>query len=294
MRPLPAEVRHALAGLPFLTAADVRAAMGVPLGGVTNQSWGVVVNDERFVIRVPRPGTPRLLDREAEAANTRMMSELGVNVPTLFLDPATGVKVSRWLDGAPLGPEDLRDPAVVAEVAQLLRRVHQSGMPFSPAFRPLRLYEDIVHTSGRLSPELAAAQEHFAVCRDALLSFRAEQVPCHQDLYRGNFFRVGGRLYLLDWEHSGFADPVYDLADLSVQADFGPDEDRILLQKYFFRAGEALPVERFFWAQQLSRLVWYTWALVRAEAGETDPAHLLAGRRKFALARDALHRWVGA
>jgi len=290
MGPLPADVLGALREVPFLTGSGVRGAIGTPLGGVTNQSWGVIVDGRRLVVRVPREGTPRILDREAEAHNTRLMSDLGVNVPTLFLDPGTGVKVAPWLDGQPLRPEELRDPSVLPEIAGLLRRVHGSGADLSPAFRPARLYEDIESMLGHLPPDLAAARGDFRRCRDHLLSHGVKAAPCHQDLYRANFLRAGGRLYLIDWEHSGPCDPVYDLADLSVQGDLTPDEDRALLEEYFSATGDALPRERFFWAQQLSRLVWGAWALVRAETGGVDPAHLLAGRRKLALAREALRR----
>lgn len=286
--PLPAEVVRALRKVPFLTAAGVGGAVGVPLGGVTNQSYGVLVDGKKLVIRVPRPGTPRLLDREAEPHNTRIMSDLGVNVPLLFLDPATGVKVSPWLDGHPLRPEELRDPSVLSEVCRLLGRVHGSKAEFLPVFRPMRLYEDLERMLGHLPLELAAVQGDFRWCRERLLDYGAPAVPCHQDLYRENLFRAHGRLYLIDWEHSGFCDPMYDLADLSVQGDLSPDEDRALLEAYISATGDTSPRERFFWAQQLSRLVWGAWAFARAEAGGVDPAHLHAGRRKLALARDAL------
>ncbi len=288
--PLPDDVVRALRGVPFLVNADMAGAVGVPLGGVTNETWGVIVGGERLAVRVPRPEAPRVLDRAAEAHNTRRTGELQVNVPTLFLDPVTGVKIAPWLDGRPLEADELRDRSVLAGICELLHRVHDSGAELLSAFRPTRFYEDIEARTGGLPPEVAAAQEDFRRCRDHLLSYGAPAVPCHQDLYRGNILRAGGRLYLIDWEHSGPCDPVYDLADLSVQGDLTPDDDEVLLEAYFSAPRDALPRERFWCARQLSRLVWGAWALVRAEQKGGDTAHRLAGQHKLALARDALLR----
>ena len=44
----------------------------------------------------------------------------------------------------------------------------------------------------------------------------------------------------MDWEYSGMGDRFFDLANLSVNHDFGVDEDRILLAAYF---GEDRPID---------------------------------------------------
>lgn len=288
MSTLPATIRHALIGVPELARADLTQVQGTLLGGVTNESWGVIVDGQGLVIRVPRPGTPSLLDRNAEAHNTRRMSELGVNVPTTFFDPATGVKVCPWLDGRPLTAKELRDPIVLVEICRLLRRVHESGLDLRPAFSPARMLEHIEDLHGLLPAPIAEIEQDFQRCRDRLLSFKAPLVPCHQDLYRANFLRVRARLFLIDWEHSGLGDPMYDLADLSVQGELSPAEDRALLEAYVSVRSDSETTKRFFWAKQLSRLVWGSWAILRAEVSGGDTAHLDAGRRKLQAARKAL------
>ena len=40
----------------------------------------------------------------------------------------------------------------------------------------------------------------------------------------GNLLDTGERVYVIDWEYSGMNDPVWDLADLSVEAGLGLEQ----------------------------------------------------------------------
>ena len=40
-------------------------------------------------------------------------------------------------------------------------------------------------------------------------------------------------MWIVDWEYSGMNDPLWDLGDLSVEAEFGPEQDEELLAAYF-------------------------------------------------------------
>ena len=58
-------------------------------------------------------------------------------------------------------------------------------------------------------------------------------VPCHNDPWPANLLDADGRIYLIDWEYSGMNDPMWDLADLSVEAGFGPEQDRTMMEVYY-------------------------------------------------------------
>jgi thiamine kinase-like enzyme len=63
-------------------------------------------------------------------------------------------------------------------------------------------------------------------------------VPCHNDLLNGNFIHDGSRVRIVDWEYAGMGDRFFDLANFSINHEFQPEHDEILLAAYF---GEATP-----------------------------------------------------
>lgn len=266
------------------------------IGGVTNTSYRLRTATAELVIRLPGVATGALIDRRAEQKNSQAMSRLGIDVPLLAFDEESGVKATRYLGNArALAADELRDPTCLAEICEVLRRVHGSELPFGCAFCPLEVGERfaaVLKETDRPPPaEFLAAQDALSDCRDRLQRIPAPQVPCHQDLFRDNWLRADGRLHLIDWEHSGPNDPLYDLADLSVQADFNESEDARLLWLYHQPAELTESArQRFRLHQQVSRLSWGLWAITRACLGFHQPAHRERGVRKIEEALQRLHR----
>ena len=56
--------------------------------------------------------------------------------------------------------------------------------------------------------------------------------PCHGDLPPANFIGYDEQMFLADREYAGMSDPRFDLANFSVNHDFGVDEDRGQVRLY--------------------------------------------------------------
>lgn len=90
-----------------------------------------------------------------------------------------------------------------------------------------------------------------------------ESVPCHNDPLCENWIRGETALYLIDWEYGGMNDPVWDLADLSLEAEFGVVEDDMLLEHYFGNVSWQI-LERF-WANKVYiDYLWMLWGKSRS------------------------------
>ena len=63
-------------------------------------------------------------------------------------------------------------------------------------------------------------------------------MPCHNDLLNANFLD-DGTIKIVDWEYAGMGDRFFDLANLSVNNEFGAAEDRELLAAYFGEVRDA-------------------------------------------------------
>jgi thiamine kinase-like enzyme len=57
-------------------------------------------------------------------------------------------------------------------------------------------------------------------------------VPCHNDLLNANFLDDGA-IRIVDWEYAGMGDRFFDLANFSVNHEFGVEDDRRLVAAYF-------------------------------------------------------------
>ena len=106
-------------------------------------------------------------------------------------------------------------------------------------------------------------QQEAESARIALAARPAQLAPCHNDPLAENFLDTGERMVLVDWEYAGMNDPMWDLGDLAVEAEFAPEQEDALLRAYF--AGEPPPaaVGRMVICKGLCDLVWTLWGLIQ-------------------------------
>src|SRR3712207_602500 len=91
--------------------------------------------------------------------------------------------------------------------------------------------------------------------------------PCHNDPWPANLLDAGGRLYLIDWEFSGMNDPMWDLGDLSVEAGFGPEQDRTMMDAYCGGCAPPVLYSRLELYKMLSDLLWSLWGIIQYANG---------------------------
>ncbi len=232
------------------TAADLDALLaeipelqGWPLsvrelsGGITNRNYLVSAGADRYVVRVPGRDSERLgIDRRAEWAASLAAAAAGVGPEVVrFLEPA-GCLVTRYIEGAPLQPEDIARPETIARVARALRRFHQ-GPALPSTFSPFAVATSYLATAQSLGlpvpPAVLFAMERAEEMARAVARSGAGSpaVPCHNDLLLGNFIDDGERIWIVDWEYAGMGNRFFDLGNLSINNDFDDDQDRLLLEQ---------------------------------------------------------------
>jgi thiamine kinase-like enzyme len=204
-------------------------------GGITNRNFKVTVGGETFVLRIGGKDTALLgIDREAEHHATRTAAGLGVGPEVVaFLEPE-GYLVTRFVDGAPLPPEEVRKPGTLARVAGTLRRVHD-GPPFTARFDSFRVVEAYLATAASRGVPAPAAYAKAKETADAIERARGAQPthPCHNDLLNANFIDSDGEVRIVDWEYAGMGDRFFDLANFSINHELGDEENELLLAAYF-------------------------------------------------------------
>jgi thiamine kinase-like enzyme len=203
-------------------------------GGITNRNFRVDVDGAAFVLRMGGQNTSLLgIDRVTEHAASLRAAEIGVGPDVqAFIEPE-GWLVTRFIEGRPVPPEEIRTPDGIRRVAAVLRKIHGAA-PIPGRFDAHAVVDEyrieaLAHGVS-VPPEFVAAHE----ASERIRSVRGPQdlVPCHNDLLNANFLD-DGEIRIVDWEYAGMGDRFFDLANLSVNHEFGLDEDRMLVAAYF-------------------------------------------------------------
>jgi thiamine kinase-like enzyme len=251
-------------------------------GGITNRNFKVECDGRFYVLRIGGRDTHLLgIDRRAEHQAATVAAELGVGPEVVaFLEPE-GYLVTRFVEGAPLPPEEIRRPEVLGDVALLIRRVHEG--PRIPArFDSFRVVEAYRASAVAHGVEVPADYDRAKVVADrieAALGPRA-QSPCHNDLLNANFIRGPTGIQIVDWEYAGMGDRFFDLANFTVNHELDDDHERLLLDTYFGEVRERdwahLRVMRF-----MSDFREAMWGVVQQGISEIEFDFVAYTRRHF-------------
>lgn len=214
-------------------------------GGITNRNYQVEAAGEVYVLRLSGDKTELLgIDRRVERAANEAAARLGLAPEVVdFIEPE-GWLVTRFIEGRPIPPAEMRRPEGLGQVAMALRKIHRLPA-ISSAFSPFRVVEDY----HRLATErgVRTLPADFAGLLSSMRAIEAalahEPMPacfCHNDLLNENFLAEAatGGLRILDWEYAGMGDPFFDLGNFSAHHELGDDDEALFLDMY---VGEVMP-----------------------------------------------------
>lgn len=250
---------------------ELAAEAGPPerLGGLTNRVYRV----GRYCLRLPGKGTEEYIDRANEAVAAAAAARAGVSPGVIHADPATGVMVTRFIEGAvTMSPEGFRErPGTPARAGAAFRRLHGSGAVFPFRFELFAMIDDylgILATRDVTLPEgyHDVVAEAGAV-RAALAAHPLPLAPCHCDPLCENFLDTGEAMWIVDWEYSGMNDPMWDLGDLSVEARFDEAQEEEMMRAYFGGPPSARDRGRMVIYKAMCDLLWTLWGLIQLANG---------------------------
>jgi thiamine kinase-like enzyme len=150
-----------------------------------------------------------------------------------------GILVLDFIEGRTFTPEDVRNPANLERLVDMVRRCHWDIPQYlrGPAamfwvFHVVRDYAHTLRESGSrhapLLPDLLAR----AARLEAVVG-PVDVVFGHNDLLAANFIDDGRRLWLVDWEYAGFNSPLFDLGGLASNSELAGEQAEQALELYF-------------------------------------------------------------
>lgn len=213
------------------------------LGGITNKNFLVRDRGHRYVVRTGGDILVHGIVRASELAATRAAHAAGIGPAVVHAEP--GVMVISFIEGRTFTPDDVRNPANLPRLVDLIRRCHREIVLHlrgpAPMFWPFHVVRDYGHTLREggsrhvgLLPDLLARADDLEAAVGAI-----DVVFGHNDLLAANILDDGEKLWLLDWEYAGFNSPLFDLGGLASNSEMPADLTDALVSSYFGRPVDA-------------------------------------------------------
>jgi thiamine kinase-like enzyme len=224
--------------------ADLEPTHVERMAGLTNANYFIMINGERFVLRVSRENTQMLgIDRQHEALILKTAAALGIGPDVFAFLLPEGHLITRWVEGRHWKAKEFRTPEHVRMLIEMVKRIHAMppcGANFSP-FRRVEAYIEAAqayavsfpHGFNQLIETMHTVEEKQKHDRSDWFRF------CHNDLVSVNYLYCEGdhTIKILDWEFAGMGDIYYDLATVVYTHDNeGPipaELEDIMLNCYF-------------------------------------------------------------
>ena len=262
------EVVAALGRIALFDGVSEQDMSAERLGGLTNRNYRIDSPAGRFVLRLAGEGTSEYIDRVVEEHNARIAAEAGVNAEVLFFDTSDGTMLCRYVDDCvTMDAQRFKDHDAVARAARAFRKLHECGHAFETRFELFEQIDNYLNMANKLSATIPdgyeAVHKQAEAVRTVLASHDLPISPCHCDPLAENFLDTGDRMLIIDFEYSGNNDPMWDLGDLSVEAEFDVSQDRALMNAYFDGDPPAFDLGRMVLYKAMCDLLWTLWGVVQ-------------------------------
>lgn len=238
--------------------------------GHCNLSYKFRLGQDTFVFRQPGDWTRDLIDRRHERESYETLAPLIVTDELVSFDEATGIRITRYFEGArmadPFHDSDLR------LAMEMIRRVHDRRIQVDYAFdigARIDYLEQLLRTMGLLHfRDIDCQRKKVDRLLEKVDQLAVEEVLCHGDyLYANTLFLKNGGIRLIDWEYSGMADPLMDVAMFGLFSYFDRDRLDLSLTYYLGRQAREEETFRLYLYAALSGYMWSMWGLLKQAHG---------------------------
>ena len=261
-------------------------------GGLTNQNFLVQENSKKFFVRLGDDMPEHNISRSKELIASNAAAEIGLSPAVIY--NTKGVLILEYIEGAMLSTDSIVDK--LESIISLIKKIHSEmskklyghSVNFG-AFDAIKRYAKLLknHKSSytQLLPSLL-----FQVDKLEINTSPYDIVFCHNDLIFTNFLDDEDRLWIVDWEYSGFNNPLFDLGDFASHCNFSENKEIFLLENYFEKKiNEKLLLEfnSFKCAAILREAMW---SMVAELTSKIDFNFLIYTQEKLAKFNDAYNK----
>ena len=264
----------------------IAEALGAKLGdlsdfepmvkGMTNRSFLFTCKGTRYILRIPGEGTDNLVNRREENAVYRAISGKGLCDDVAYMNPANGLKVTRFLENVrncdPYNKED------VEQAIALLRSFHEMKLRVPHAFslrEHIEYYETLRQGAVSIYPDYAETKASVLALHPYVQKHRSRLCLTHIDAVPDNFLfhtRNGKEeLQLTDWEYAGMQDPHVDIAMFCIYSGYDREQIDETINLYFHGICDRTTRTKIYCYVALCGLLWSNWCEYKSTFGVEFP-----------------------
>lgn len=233
--------------------------------GLTNDSFTFSIrNDGKYVIRIPNANTSALVNREEEAAVYSAIQGLHISDEILYLDPASGIKITKFVNHAHSLDVYNQDELLLA--LDKLKELHHSGLEVQHTFdlrKTIDKYESL-----RGNPSLF---QNYEFTRTNMLELLAcidtmnrEYCLCHIDANCDNFLITDTKeVRLIDFEYAGMQDPNLDIAMICLYSQLDRNMIDVVIDTYYGKRVDDTTRYLIYAYIAIGGFIWSIWCEVK-------------------------------
>lgn len=270
-QPVPVSDQQAIDNVVLALYPDNKAEVKIQYlhGGYSgDRLYRITVKDDNLVVRVNHQQKSTDTKR-FEVACINNAFTLGIGPKLLYQMEDYSVIATEYVQGEPLSIEALKQEDLIKVLAKNLNKLH-NGDKFE---RSWSVFDYIRRsTKGNVGQRYKAAQVKLNEIEQVLKKAKFPLKPAHNDIQQNNLFLVAGnKIQFIDWGDAGMSSPFWDLARVSMEFAFSPQQDKDFLMQYTGSITK-LDVTRF-WLMKQVFLLRTAFELYKLKGGP-DPAKL--------------------
>ena len=206
-------------------------------GFMTNNSYLACDDNKKYVvkIRVNREHYGVVSGHEVEASKAGYRG--GISPKVVYNDDS--ILIFQYIDSNELTVEKIRKKETLKKIVSLIKIVQKEVVKYLEGPNlSIGLFQMIKNKISILKERGSPYDDKFNNLIKDCEIFERKYEPheiafAHNDFYFKNILDDGKKLWLIDWEFSGFNPPLLDLANLSKNNELSQEEDNFILEEYF-------------------------------------------------------------
>ena len=203
--------------------------------GLTNDSFICSIKDNgKYVIRIPNVDTFALVNREEEAAVYSAIQGLHISDEVRYLDPTTGIKVTKFVDNA--HSLDVHNQDELSLALRKLKLLHDSGVEVPHAFDLLDVIDkyETLRGNASLFQNYESTKANILTLVACVNATNRKYCLCHIDSNCDNFLITDDKeVRLIDFEYAGMQDPNLDIAMICLYSQLDRNMIDVIIDTYY-------------------------------------------------------------